>query len=145
MEIKKQKLFKLIRELFVFGIVGGSAAIIDFGMFWLLNEKLNIYYLYANPVGISIAIAWTFFGNKYFTFRNKSKEFGKQGAKFLVVSLSGLGLQTLLLYLFVTYLPLEHIIGNYEKFVAKIMAIGVVSISNFCFNKFWTFRTKESI
>ena len=135
----------LIRELFFFGLVGGTGFLVDFGTYTFLSKSVGIYYLYANVCSVALAIVWTFLGNKYLTFKNQSQNVASQGAKFLTVSLGGLALQTALLYFFVDILPLERLFSDKDALVGKAMAVAIVAASNYVFNKFWTFRSSKSV
>ncbi len=141
-----------IYQFFKFAVTGTIGAAFDFGIFAILHSYFGWHYLRANFVSVFIAICVTFLFNKFWTFRAKGTEdLRRQTFKFFVVATANYFLQQLLLFLFVSYLPLEAIFGkvtqadiedfsNIKALICKALAIFIVMFSNFFLNKFWTFK-----
>ncbi|MFA7662929.1 MAG: GtrA family protein, partial [Patescibacteria group bacterium] len=89
-----------------YGLVGTSGAVIDLGLLYLLVEFLNFNPVVAGSISFILAVVNNFYWNKIWTFENTSKDYGKQFGKFLLVSLAGLGLTAILMYLGVEVLRL---------------------------------------
>lgn len=127
--IKKQDLKQFLK----FCVVGTVGTAIDFGLLYILVEFSNIWYLLAATISFIVAVINNYIFNKIWTFENKDSNFLKQFVQFLVVSVVGLGLNVLILYILVEFAGIWYIL-------AKVLATGVVLIWNFFANKYWTFR-----
>ena len=51
---------KIINQLFKFGIVGGIAFVIDYGLLYLLTEKIGIYYLVSSLISFSVSVIFNY-------------------------------------------------------------------------------------
>ncbi len=122
-----------VRQFFKFCVVGSIGTAVDFGLLYLLVEFGHLFYLLAATISFIAAVVNNYILNKIWTFRDHSKQLFRQFGRFLIISLVGLGLNVLLLYLLVEF-------GHLWYILAKVLATGVVLIWNFFANKFWTFR-----
>lgn len=121
-----------ITKFIKFGVVGVSGTIVDFGMTWLLKEKAKINKYLANGIAYMCGATSNFLLNRWWTFQSAAPEVWEQYFKFLAVSLVGLGLNTLIIYLLVTRLKMNF-------YVSKIGATLLVLIWNFFGNLMFTF------
>jgi putative flippase GtrA len=129
-----------LRQLIKFAIVGTSTFLVDLAVYLILTRSsswFGHYYIVANTVSFFIAVLWSFAFNRWWTFRVKEKFSQKQYFKFLLISIGGLLLSSLLLYVAV---DVWHIYDVIAKFLVAI----VVMIWNFSGNKFWTFRSSAT-
>jgi len=115
-----------------FGVVGFSGLFIDFGFTYLCKEVLKIQKYVANAIGFTIAASSNYFLNRIWTFRSINPEIAVEYTEFLLISLLGLALNTLILNFIINKFKLNF-------YVAKIIAIGVVTAWNFFANAFLTF------
>lgn len=115
-----------------FCVVGFSGTAIDFGLTWLCKEVFKIPKFLANAIGFVVAATSNYILNRIWTWGSTSEQVGVEYAKFFTVSLIGLGLNTLILYIFN-----EKIKFNF--YVSKVIATGVVMLWNFFANNFFTF------
>ena len=122
------------QQLWRYGIVGLSSAIVDFGILYLLTDKLNFYYLWSATISFTAAAALNYYLNKTWTFK-VGGELAKQMTVFLLIAGSGVMLNNLILYLLVEY-------AHWCYIYAKIIATAIVTIGNFIGNKYLTFRIK---
>jgi putative flippase GtrA len=123
----------MITRFFRFGLVGAMGMCIDFGLTWLCREKLRMNQFVANSIGFSVAVVNNYLLNRYWTFNNLNTQVASQFSTFLFVSLVGLALNNLLLYLFVKKIKLRF-------YYAKFVVIGIVFFWNYFANTFITFR-----
>ncbi|MES2630717.1 MAG: GtrA family protein [Patescibacteria group bacterium] len=72
-----------------FLIVGGANTALDFLVLFLF-VNLGVDKFIANYISTTVALVFSFFANKSFTFKNTSKNAKKQFLIFLVVTLAGL-------------------------------------------------------
>lgn len=113
-----------------FGIVGFSGMVIDFSITWLFKEKLKIHRYIASSTGFIVAATSNYFLNRIWTFESSDPRILMQYGSFVIISVIGLGINNLFLYLFEKKL---------QFYIAKLFAIGVTMIWNFLANNYITF------
>ena len=127
-ELSSEFIFKFIR----FCIVGGSGVLVDFGFTYLGKEIIKIPKYVANAIGFTIAASSNYFLNRWWTFHSGNPEMLVEYSKFLFISLIGLGINTLILWI---------LVSKFKKhfYLSKLFAIFVVTIWNFFVNLAYTF------
>ena len=116
-----------------FGMVGLLGMAIDFSITWFFKEKLRVNKYIANSLGFSVAVINNFLLNRYWTFENNSAPIAGQLTKFALVSIAGLLINNLLLYLLLR--------GNKRNFYfIKLVVIGLVFFWNYFLNLLFTFK-----
>ena len=123
----------LDNRLFKFGLVGLSGMAIDFSVTWLCKEKFGFNKYLSNSLGFCFAVSSNFLLNRYWTFESTAQPFIAQFARFMLVSLSGLVINNLLLYMLVKKLP-----SNF--YLLKLVVIGLVFFWNYFVNFLITFN-----
>ena len=116
-----------------FGVVGFSGLFVDFGITYLAKEKLNIPKYIANAIGFILAATSNYFLNRVWTFQSNNPDVVVEFTEFFIISVIGLGLNTLLLWFLVSKFKINF-------YVAKVFAIGLVTVWNFLANAFITFN-----
>lgn len=111
-------------RLLRFGTVGLFNTGVDVGLFAILHVVLNVPPLLSNCVSYSAGIISSFFLNASWTFADRSQPDGKSSrfARFVMVSLSGLGISTLILAAAMHFMA---------PMLAKIVSVGVTFFWNF--------------
>lgn len=128
-EIFQQEVFyKFIK----FGVVGFTGLIVDFGLTWISKEQLKIQKYVANAIGFSFAATSNYYLNRIWTFKSENPEIALEFYHFIMVSLIGLAINTLILWLIVTKL-------KFNFYISKVFAIIVVMLWNFFANLLFTF------
>ena len=122
-----------VRQFVKFGIVGASSTIIDWGIYLLLTRTFGLFYLMAKILSFSVAVLNSYIWNRRWTFRSNDPAKLRQFIKFLTISIVGVVLNALIMYLSVDYLYLNDIYG-------LVFATVIVMFWNFLANKFYTFR-----
>ncbi|NVN95666.1 MAG: GtrA family protein [Bacteroidetes bacterium] len=114
-------------------MVGASGVIVDFGFTYLCKEILKLQKYLANAIGFTLAASSNYIFNRIWTFHSLNPEIGIEYSKFLLISLIGLGINTLILWL---------LVSKYNKkfYVSKLFAIGIVTVWNFFINLIFTFN-----
>jgi putative flippase GtrA len=120
------------KKFIKFGIVGFTGVIIDFGITWLLKEKLHLNPYLANSTGFVCAASNNWLLNRLWTFRSRHPRILRQYLIFMMVSGIGLGLNNAVLWAGTSWLSLNF-------YVAKVVAVGVVMFWNFVINYKFTF------
>lgn len=123
------------RQFSKFCIVGGTAALINFSFYYSLTEYLGFWYIYSAIAAFLISAVFNFTTNKIWTFRNKKtgKEIIAQISKFAVVMISGLIINTVIIYFLTEFIGIDYRLS-------WVFATGVVTFWSYGFNRFWTFR-----
>jgi putative flippase GtrA len=115
-----------------FGAVGISGMAVDFGFTWLCKEIFKIQKYVSNAIGFTLAATSNYIFNRIWTFESKDPGIAVEYTKFIVVSVIGLGINTLVLWIL-------HKRFGMGFYLAKLLAIGVTTIWNFLANYFFTF------
>jgi putative flippase GtrA len=117
-----------------FGIVGFSGVFIDFGITFICKEWLKIQKYVANSIGFTVAASSNYLFNRIWTFKSQDPDVAREYTEFLVISLVGLGIANLIVYL-------VHSRLKQNFYLSKLFAIGVVTIWNFFANYYITFAS----
>ncbi len=125
----KTLIFKFIK----FGLVGFSGMLLDFGITYLLKEKVKIHKYIANSIGFISAATNNYILNRIWTFESTDPQIFIQYSKFVVIAITGLGINNLVIWL----LSDKYLSLNF--YVAKFIAIMVVFLWNFSMNYLFTF------
>jgi putative flippase GtrA len=123
----------LLSKLLKFGIVGCSGMIIDFGATYLCKEILKINKFLSNGIGFILAATSNYFINRIWTFNSQTEDIGIEYAQFMIVSVIGLGINSLVLYLLNEKL-------KWNFYFSKVIAIAITTIWNFFANLLFTFK-----
>ncbi len=139
----------LILKFVKFGIVGASGMVVDFGVLYLMRNVAGLPDLWANTISFTAAATSNYFLNRIWTFRSHEKQVGVEYAKFLLVSVIGLGINNGVLLLSSLMWPELYngtisLLGkNIEIFyLFKLLAIAITTLWNFFGNMLFTFRKK---
>ena len=142
---------KLLEQIFKFAIVGGISFVVDFTVYTLLCNLLNVHYQIAGVSGFVIALIVNYILSMRFVFASKddmSKK--KEFIIFAVLSIIGAGLNALILFLCVdvTYAGSESlqafISEKWMNIVAKVVATAIVMVYNFITRKIFLEKKEEA-
>lgn len=125
-----------VRQFVKFGIVGVSSTIIDWGIYLLLTRIFGVFYLMAKILSFGVAVLNSYIWNRRWTFRSNDPAKLRQFIKFLTISIVGVVLNTLIMFIAVDKFKLHDIFGLF-------LATAIVMIWNFLANKFYTFREHQ--
>ncbi len=136
-------------RFFRFALVGLIGAAIDFGLFNLLIWLTGMPAITAGAISFIAAVVSNFVWNRYWTYpESRSKPISRQLLQFILVSLAGLGIRTLLFALLenrliqlfsrAPSLPLSATFFGHNATLA--IAILIVMLWNFYINRYWTYN-----
>ncbi|MBB3187920.1 GtrA family protein [Microbacter margulisiae] len=116
-----------------FCVVGASGTIIDFGLTYLLKEKLRLNPYVANSTGFATAASSNYLLNRIWAFHNHNPQIGEQYALFMLIAVIGLLINNATIYFLVKKWHMNF-------YVSKVVATIVVTLWNFGMNYLFTFR-----
>lgn len=120
---------KLTKQILRFGVVGGTAFLIDYGLLYALTEFVGINYLISAAISFSVSVIWNYILSIKWVFTPKDDvSKARQFLIFIVLSIVGLLINEVLMWLFVDLLALYYML-------AKIIATAVVMVYNFITRK----------
>lgn len=120
---------KLINQLIKFGIVGGIAFVIDYGLLYICTEWFGIYYFISAIISFSVSVIFNYVASILWVFdvdKNKSKT--KNFIFFIALSIVGLGINQIIMWYGVEILHIYYMI-------VKLVATVIVMIFNFITRK----------
>ena len=125
--MKKNK--DLIIQIFKFIIVGGIATIIDWIIYYLLYNFLNINPLLSNIMSFTVSVIYNYLASVKWVFNiNKDKNKRKTFMEFILFSIIGLLISEVLLFIMINKI-------NINKMLSKIISTMIVMIFNFITRK----------
>lgn len=122
----------MISTFLKFAIVGLSGMVVNFGVTYLCKEKMQMNKYLSNILGFVIAATSNYFLHHYWTFQSQNQQMGKEYVLFFVVSVVGVTIDTLVVYLLHDKLKLNF-------YLSKVFSTGVAMVWNFLANLLFTF------
>lgn len=123
----------LLLKFVKFGVVGCSGMIVDFGVTYLLKEKAKLNKFLSNSAGFVLAATNNYIWNRLWTFHSKNEDIPVEYLSFFIISLIGLGINNLTIYLLADRL-------KWNFYFSKLCATAVVMVWNFTMNLLVTFN-----
>lgn len=123
---------ELVLKFLKFGMVGFSGLVVDFGITWLFKEKIKIERFIANAIGFSVAATSNYFLNRIWTYESHNPKVMVEFTQFFIIAMMGLVINTIIIWL------LDRKF-SFNFYLAKLIAIGVVTLWNFMANTYITF------
>ena len=136
--MKMTKMFedrKFLKQFISYFFVGFSAAIVEWSSFFVFNELLllNIFLSTALSFVCATTVNWVLGRKTTFKEHAKTKKGTQDVFQVFFVSGIGLGMNLLLMWLFVDIL-------SFYSLLAKIIATGIVFIWNFASRKYLIYK-----
>lgn len=128
MEFAQWRIVALILQIIKFGIVGVIAAAVDVGTLVVLKELLYMDVLIASAISFSVSVIVNYLLSMTFVFKSKKQNKVKEFITFVFLSIGGLCLNQLILWIGVTYVSVYYL-------VVKFFAMLIVPIYNFVTRK----------
>ncbi len=137
-----RRVSKETKDQFVrYVIIGVVNTALDFGLYAFLTRSFDFWmehYLLANAVAFTIVVTWSFFWNKYWTFRNRDVRHAHQYAKFVFATLTGILIAESILYMGVAQF-------GFHDILSKVLAAPFVVVWNFLAYRLWAFRASRKM
>lgn len=119
---------KLIKQILKFGVVGGIAFLIDYSLLYVLTEYAKIPVLYSSVISFSVSVILNYILSTKWVFSTKEKQTLKDFVIFVLLSVIGLGINQLIMYLGINKLNIYYMI-------VKLFATAIVMVYNFITRK----------
>ena len=120
---------KLIAQVLKFGVVGGTAFLIDYSIMIALTEFFGINYLISSGISFVVSVIYNYILSVHWVFDvDKDGDKKKEFIVFILLSVIGLGLNQLLMWVFVSRVHVFYML-------AKIFGTAIVMIYNFVTRK----------
>ena len=121
----KEKTNNTFIQFFRYLFVGGIAAVVNIGMLYVFTDVFHLHYILSNVFAFTLGLIVNYLLSKKFVFQdnvsiNKAKEF----LIYAIIGVIGLGLDTLLIWLFTD-------IGSIYYMISKLISTMLVLIWNF--------------
>lgn len=129
---------KLVRYALKFGVVGLVGYVVDVGLFNLLRLSAFDEPIVPKIISVSVAVLVTWFGNRYWTFRDHRRaNYLLELGEFAAVALGGLLIGLLCLWV-------SHYVLGFDNLVADNIAANVVGLAlgtafRFFLYRFWVY------
>lgn len=131
--IEKIAGYTIVRYL----IGGGTSAAVNLIIFYFLNSVSGVHYITSSVIAFAFAFFVSLTFHKFWTFRDHSTQnMHIQGFYYLLSSLFGLSLNTLILYICVDYFGLLPLVG-------QIIAGALTACCTFFISKYIIFKKSE--
>lgn len=124
-----------IKQFISYFFIGGVAAIVEWVMFFIFANVLQINYFVSTVIAFIFSTTANWILGRITTFKDNNTYKDKKAKEaFLVFVVSAIGLlfNLILMYLFVTVMGFDSSLG---KTLSKIAATGIVFIWNFLIRK----------
>ena len=119
---------KLIKQILKFGVVGGIAFVIDYALLYVLTEFIGIHYLISSIISFSVSVIFNYILSVKWVFDVKKKQGTKEFIIFIILSVIGLGINSLIMYLMVDIFKIYYMIS-------KLVSTFIVMVYNFITRK----------
>lgn len=119
-------------------ISGGTAALTNLCIFFILVHVLSVQYLIASALAFSAGIVASFTLHKFWTFNNQdTSRVHFQFATYLVITLGNLLINTFLVYVFVDWFNILYLI-------AQLLAGAIIAVTSYFIYQKFVFATEQS-
>ena len=128
----------LIKQLIKFGFVGGICFVIDYGVMVLLTEVAGMEYLLSCGISFTVSVIANYLLSMKFVFeRKETLDRRVEFIIFVIMSVIGLGLTELLMWVFVDKADIHYMIS-------KIVVTAIVMVYNFVTRKLFLEKKKSA-
>ena len=127
------------KEIISYLFFGFVTTAVNYGVFALCGHVFHLDVVFSNIIAWVVAVIVAYVTNKLWVFESKGKDartIAREFAEFVIARLITLGIETLLLWIFVDKLGVNDLI-------MKIITNIIVVILNYIFSKFIIFRKKK--
>lgn len=125
-----------MKELIIYGIVGGITTLIDIIVYWLVSRFLFVPVVPSTIIAWIVAFIFAYWSNRKFVFHSHNPVI-PEAFQFFICRVSTGILDVVIMYVF------ADVLGLYDVAV-KITSNIIVIILNYIASKLFIFRNKEN-
>ncbi|MGN0308736.1 MAG: GtrA family protein [Lachnospiraceae bacterium] len=136
---KIKELWKKYEEGISYLFWGGVAFCLSMVLFYLFANVMKMHEQVANTIDWIICVIFTYFTNRIFVFKSKTKGLsgmGKEFISFISARLATLIVENAILFVMIDLMTINNMI-------AKLTGQFVVIVSNYILSKIWIFNKKN--
>ena len=129
---------KLINQILKFGVVGGIAFVIDYGLMVFLTEVFKVPALISATISFTVSVIFNYIASVKWVFdvdKEKNSK-AKELIVFIILSVIGLGINELIMWI------MDKEFGIYYM-ISKIVATAAVMCYNFITRKLFLEKKKN--
>ena len=126
---------KSIIPLVIYFFVGAGATVVEWGVFYLLNEVIRMHYSWATVLAFAVSTLANWALGRLMLFKKAAQGLIRELLAIYAVSCIGLAANLGIMWVFI---ELCHV----PDMVAKMVATAVVFAGNFLVRKFWIYKEK---
>lgn len=123
---------RLVKQILRFGVVGGSAFVVDFGLLVILTEIAHLNYLVSATCSFIVSVIFNYILSIYWVFDRCQQRHGihkvLQIVLFISLAACGLLVNNAIMWVSVEILAISYVIG-------KLIATFIVMVFNFVTRK----------
>lgn len=123
----------LTKQFIKFCLVGLTNLVVQLCFYFILTRFFHLYYIIAAVLAFIVAVTWSFYINKKWTFKQTDNDHKDQYVKFFIANSLIAVISISLLSLFVEKFGIHDLLS---QFLASV----ICAIINFTINRFWTFK-----
>ena len=98
-----------IETLLKSGFVGVVATVVDLLLLWLLVDGVGLGPRWANVPALTGGLLVQFFGNKFYAFEDRSRNYVRQTSFFMLVEAGAFALNALTFHVLVTFTAISYL------------------------------------
>ncbi|MBP3967251.1 GtrA family protein [Paenibacillus lignilyticus] len=126
-----------LKIMIKYGVVGIIGTALHFMLLIALVERFQFHPALASAIGFIVVLAVSYYLNRKWTFSSVGTSGLRSIIKYTVVSVSGLMLNTGIMFVAVEGLHLRYTVG-------QLLVTVVIPLFNFVLNYYWTFRSDDT-
>ena len=127
-----------IRQIFMFGCVGGAASLTHYGVAVLAVERLGVSIYAANLVAYLSAVSISFIGHSLFTFRAPMNMANLM--RFVAMSVMVFACSQALLWAIARWLP-----GSYSHRIEFAVLVALMPIVTYTISNVWVYKNAAAV
>lgn len=132
------KLLNKYKTVVKFVFAGATATATHFFILFALTDIFHLWYIISTTFGYIGGFFVSFTLQKFWTFRDRSRRWRRQMFLYFLVSLTGLGINTAMMYILVDYFGLWYIL-------AQLITVSFIAVGNFIVYRLIIFKKSKSI
>lgn len=129
---KIKEIYLKNKEIINYVIVGVLTTLVSIGSYWLFRFVIKNYVI-LSIISWILAVSFAYITNRIYVFESKNKKVAEEITKFFGSRLVTLGIEVILMILFVSVLSINDMIS-------KIMLQIIILILNYVFSKVFVFK-----